>query len=323
MHRQLKELLPTAKGSSQLVVVVFLDIRGFSSFAKIAESSEAALFLRSMYLKILDDYFANATFFKPTGDGLLIILDYDESNLSEVVNTAIGTSLRLVEDFATLTSDDAMVNFEVPSSLGIGIARGAATALMSSDRVLDYSGRPLNLAARLMDLARPQGVVFSGTIGLSLIREEIKDQFTEEDVYVKGIADDVAMSVYIQKDSVVLSESSKHPIGRYDRKTLAPESLTVKEVGDRGTFFLHELPSKPVATNDISVYVDAPGTTSSGRRHPTIRRTREFPAIYRYQQGTHYARVNYDDINEALVQRGMRTTWPVTITIEYSVYPDT
>ena len=40
------------------MVVVFLDVRGFSSFAKLAESSEAALFLRSIYIKILDDVFS-------------------------------------------------------------------------------------------------------------------------------------------------------------------------------------------------------------------------------------------------------------------------
>ena len=58
MHRELKGLLPSAKGESRLVVVVFLDVRGFSSFAKIAESSEAALFLRSMYVKILVQLFS-------------------------------------------------------------------------------------------------------------------------------------------------------------------------------------------------------------------------------------------------------------------------
>ena len=61
MHRALKSLLPRAKGESRLVVVVFLDVRGFSSFAKMAESSEAALLLRSIYIRILDDYFPAAT----------------------------------------------------------------------------------------------------------------------------------------------------------------------------------------------------------------------------------------------------------------------
>ena len=103
------------------MVVVFLDVRGFSSFAKLAESSEAALFLRSIYIKILDDYFPSATFFKPTGDGLLIILDYDENNLVDIVNLAVRSSLELVRNFADLTLHDPMVNFDVPNPVGIGL----------------------------------------------------------------------------------------------------------------------------------------------------------------------------------------------------------
>jgi class 3 adenylate cyclase len=66
MHRDLKELLRTAEGESHRVVVVFLDVRGFSTFAKVAESSDSAEFLKSIYLKILEEYFEDASFFKPT-----------------------------------------------------------------------------------------------------------------------------------------------------------------------------------------------------------------------------------------------------------------
>src|SRR5918996_3324855 len=145
MHRQLKDLLHQARGESHLVLVVFLDTRGFSAW--MSESSEAAIFLRSTYTKILDDYFSTASFFKPTGDGLLIILDYDDANLRKVVQTAVQTSIRLIEDFPNICAGDPMVNFETPDKLGIGIARGAATSLISDGKTLDYSGRPLNLAA--------------------------------------------------------------------------------------------------------------------------------------------------------------------------------
>lgn len=150
-----------AEGFSDLVVVVFLDVRGFSTFAGMAESGEAALFLRRVYLNIVDEYFPDSAFFKPTGDGLVIVRHFDRSNLGDEVTSAISTSLRLVEAFPHLTERDPMVNFEVPTSLGVGIARGAATRLASGDLTLDYSGRPLNLAARLMDLARPRGVVLT------------------------------------------------------------------------------------------------------------------------------------------------------------------
>src|SRR4051794_25751906 len=104
MHRLLKDLLPAARGESQLVVAVFLDVRGFSSFAGIAESAEAALFLKSVYLRILNEYFPDASFFKPTGDGLMLLSDYEESDLGDTVNQVVATSLSLVEDFPNLCS---------------------------------------------------------------------------------------------------------------------------------------------------------------------------------------------------------------------------
>lgn len=301
------------------MVVVFLDVRGFSSFAKMAESSEAALFLRSIYIKILDNYFPAATFFKPTGDGLLIILDYDESNLVDTVNLAVKSSLELVKDFADLTLHDPMVNFDVPNSVGIGLARGAATALISDDYVLDYSGRPLNLAARLMDLARPCGVVFSDTLGHNLLAAEYATQFSSDSVYIKGLAESIPLTVFIARKMVTLPESSRHPLNRYDRTAIEEKTYTLKRLQEMGNF-LHQLPTRPVATDKIVVHVRFPQATASGRKHPTIHRTTQYPAEYIERQGKPYACVHYDEIAQKISERGVKPTWPVAVTIEYSTY---
>ena len=50
-----------------------------------------------------------------------------------------------------------MITFELPPDIGIGVARGSATRISTQDGILDYSGRPLNLAARLVNFARPRG----------------------------------------------------------------------------------------------------------------------------------------------------------------------
>jgi class 3 adenylate cyclase len=155
MHRELRRLLHAATGRSEFVVALFLDVRGFSGFARLAESTETAAYLRSLYKRILDNHFQEAAFFKPTGDGLLIVLRYDEGILSETVNAAVRGALAVVANFPTICADDPMINFEVPKELGVGISRGAATALVSGRKTLDYSGRRLNLAARLRPSASP------------------------------------------------------------------------------------------------------------------------------------------------------------------------
>jgi hypothetical protein len=81
MHRTLKRLLADAAGESQWVVAINLDIRGFSSRMS-ANPSETALYLKKVYARILDSYFTNLSFFKPTGDGLLVVIPFEEAGTS-------------------------------------------------------------------------------------------------------------------------------------------------------------------------------------------------------------------------------------------------
>lgn len=320
MHRLLKDLLQKARGDSQFVLALFLDVRGFSSFARLAESSEAAVFLRSAYNSILDNYFADASFFKPTGDGLLIVQEYEADTLTAVVNDAVRASLKIVTDFPELTSGDPMINFPVPSALGIGMARGAATRLISGDQVLDYSGRALNLAARLMDLARPSGVVFSANMNTSLLEEDLLAQFQEEQVYVKGIAEDEPITVYYLNDQTVIPNFNKAPMLRYDWHVLPPEQLTFRELRDRGRY-MHRLPSEPFAEEQSKVYVRHPKPTSGKRQHKTLMTTHTYTAEHVVRAGEYYAKLNYAPVIDALTRLGVGPTWPVTVTVEYIKRP--
>src|SRR5687768_6247754 len=123
MHRKFKQLLPDAVGVSEFVIALNVDIRGFSEFSMKVESPETAVYIKRAYAEMLDGYFQEAAFFKPTGDGLLVITTYTEATLADVAAATLDSCLRLVTNFPTLTAGDAMVNFAVPSKLGIGIAR--------------------------------------------------------------------------------------------------------------------------------------------------------------------------------------------------------
>jgi class 3 adenylate cyclase len=304
-------------------VALFLDVRGFSTFAKIAESSETALFLRSAYERILDDYFPSASFFKPTGDGLMVILDYDAENLTTVVNGAVSSSLKLVKDFPTITANDPMINFPVPEKLGIGIARGAATALISGDQVLDYSGRSLNIAARLMDLARPHGVVVSETLGIKLLDEEYREQLNQELVYIKGIADEEPIAVYTMFGWVDIPAMNRKPLTVYEWRRIEQEKTTIKSLKSRGSpSLMAALPAEPALPDDIRVYAVYPAPTASGRKHPKYTKQPIFKATYNLHKGGHYARINIGEIAARLEQDGAKPLWPITLTVEYAVHPE-
>jgi class 3 adenylate cyclase len=213
LHERLRTLLRNAHAESCQVVATFLDIRAFSAFAARSESFDAAIYLRSVYQKVLSSVFPDADFFKPTGDGLLVVhqLPSTSEQVPPFVSSILRRCVSLVQDFGHITDDDFIVNFTVPQQLGIGVARGSVTRLVSGALVLDYTGRCLNLAARLMDKARPSGVVFADPHASRLIDEELAASFTADRVCIRGIAEETPIAVSIT-DDVSLSQADPEPI---------------------------------------------------------------------------------------------------------------
>jgi class 3 adenylate cyclase len=318
MHRELKDLLHEATGSSGFVVAIFLDVRGFSSFAKLAESSEAAVFLRRMYISILDDYFPQADFFKPTGDGLMIILSYTAEDIAEVVNAAVATSLRIVESFTDLCADDPMVNFSTPEALGVGIARGAATRLESGDKTLDYSGRPLNLAARLMDIARPSGVVFDGSLGVELLKPDVSERFECTDVYVKGIAEAKTMPIWYSAGLTEVGPAYKQPIVSDKWHVQNETNITLKTLEERSAFLVR-LAHHPIDVDHIEIVVSHPKVMPGGKKHASMWSMPQYKGDYIDDAGRAFVRIDYSKICTEMRERGVRGTWPVRTAIRYRI----
>lgn len=210
MHRELRKLLPDATGANDFVIALNLDIRGFSSFCHKVESPSAAMFIKRVYITLIDGYFTQASFFKPTGDGLLIIVPYNRQNVSKVVSETMDSCLKAVNEFDTFCKGDPMINFETPKNIGIGLSRGPACRIFSGNKTLDYSGRYLNLASRLMDVARPRGIVFDSSIGIELLTPEQQKLFATESIYLKGVAESHSIDIWYTKDMTTIASSYKH-----------------------------------------------------------------------------------------------------------------
>lgn len=282
------------------------------------DSSQSAVYLKSAYTKILDDFFPNASFFKPTGDGLLVVLDHEEETAAETVCTAVQSSIRLVECFPSITEGDLMVNFDVPEQLGIGIARGSATRLVSGKQTLDYSGHPLNLAARLMDLARPSGIVLDGRLGFGVLPKAVADRFTEESVFVKGIAETTAMTAYALADRVSIPQANRYPINSFRQHSTTDEKITLQDLLERGRY-LHPLDVFPADRESLRLFVRFPKVLSDGRKSSSIWTTWDYAAEFVERRGSQYARVDYNSIVAELKQVGVKLDWAGLVWVEYPV----
>jgi class 3 adenylate cyclase len=319
MHRTTRKLLPKARGVAGFGAVVNVDVRGFTSFAKLAESSEAAMFLRCAYTRLLDRYFDECDFFKLTGDGMVIVYSYDQDSLKVILPSIIEKCLSVVKEFSTICADDPMINFKVPDRVGIGMARGAVTSLVSGRTVLDYSGWPLNLASRLMDLARPTGVVFDESLGFELLPGRLAKRFKPDSVYIRGLAEREPLAVYYSSDYTTMAESSKQPLDRMRWETDSIQ-LPLKLIRERGPSWIHRLSKTPTSPKNVQVEVVHPGVGRGGRKMDFFTYVSLPPHHYEYETDPKgpIVRIDYYYIAEMLEDKGVKSNWTVKIDVQYT-----
>lgn len=257
MHKQFRKLLEKATGKSQYIMAIVLDIRVFTPFCQTVDSLDVATYIKKIYMKIIDDYFSNASFYKPTGDGLLVIIPYSEESLKEIANSTMESCLNLLEDFGSLCDEESMINFDTPNKIGIGMTRGSACCITSEEKILDYSGKTLNLASRLMDIARPSGIVLDSDFGLDLLSNEKKTLFLEDAVYIRGIAEEKPVSVYYTKKYTVISDLLKNPIKEPKLQT-DTYIMTFKKFKLLGPNFMFLLKKKPLDKKYLTIVVKHP-----------------------------------------------------------------
>lgn len=260
--------LKRARGRAEQVIVVFVDVRGFSAFSSSRDSVDIGLYVRRFFLSLMNDFFPHASYHKSTGDGMMIIFPYhDEKSLKRIAKDVIDSSVKLHSEFSDLASLDNMITFESPNSCGIGINRGTVCCIESDGETLDYSGHVLNLAARLMDLARPAGFVMHASLG-NMIPEEYEDLFEISSVYVRGIAENQPVPVYSLRGITTIPEAATtpppEPWGTYTKV------WRVEDVTKLSTRYSVDVPNIVTKSTDVVVRCYSPHRVKGVRAYNDI-----------------------------------------------------
>jgi adenylate cyclase len=153
---QLAELIVSGGAEDPLqshrrdITVVFLDLRGFTSFAEGADPEEVMRVLRQYHAAagelILEH---EGTLERFAGDGMMVFFN-DPIPVPDAAERAVRMSLAIRARVASLADEWARLGYSL--SLGIGIAQGFATiGAIGFDGRWDYGaiGTVTNLAARL------------------------------------------------------------------------------------------------------------------------------------------------------------------------------
>lgn len=321
MHKLFQEALDGAEGRSEYIVVVIADIRGFSEFSSHRESPDTAMYIKRVYIRMIDDYFPGASFYKPTGDGMLITMhcSQTEESLRETARAAVAACLRCVDEFPRICEGDPMINFDVPTGIGFGVARGTACCLVSGDLILDYSGQLLNLASRLMHLARPRGVVLDGAFGLELLAPDQRELFGQAQVCMRGLAETEPTMVYAQAGVVEVPEETAMPLTP-ERWQAKEERRTISEWRVRAPRWAIQLDRPPRRPSALTVIVQFP-VLRAGKQVPDVVQRWELAASEQFEYALWGNRpivvVDLDAVLWFLRQRRLPGTAEVNITVEY------
>lgn len=315
MHRIFRKALDTATGNVHTIIAVIIDIRDFSPFSLDRDSVEIALFLKRVYINIIDSYFDFASFYKSTGDGLLLTIRLDKNDIAEVTQKTIANCLACHRGFGNICSSDRLINFTVPNKIGIGVARGAACCLTSGRRIIDYSGRLINLTSRLTALARPSGIVIDQSLGIDLLDERTRNNFKEQDVYLYGIAESTPIKVYFTDKFTRIPERNKRTI----TEETWQHTTDVKPFSDiaKSGRFLYVLKSKPISDESIEVKIFHPKITR-GKIHEGYNTMFYFKDFkYRLITGKPVVSLNFEKLRKELEKNKVKKDMKVYIDIAY------
>jgi class 3 adenylate cyclase len=151
------------------ITVVFLDLRGFTAFAEVAEPEEVMGVLRQYHAAAGELILAHeGTLERFTGDGMMIFFN-DPVPVPDAAERAVRMSLAIRERIGSLA--DAWVRRGYSLGLGIGIAQGFATlGAIGFEGRWDYGaiGTATNLAARLCGEAASHQILISRKVHAQL-----------------------------------------------------------------------------------------------------------------------------------------------------------
>jgi len=195
-----------------------------------------------------------------------------------------------------------------------GMEPSSACACMSVLGI-DYSGRLLNLASRLTDIARPSGIVIDGSFGINLLSEEQQDNFEEAEVYLDGIHEYDPIQVYFTKEFTTIPKRNRQPIAA---KRWQHEK-DVKPYRDLLKFnsFRYSLKSEPRSSDDIKITIEHSKVIGG-------RVSKQYSSYYDFEDFTYLmiadkpiVRVDFAALREILKPQRVKKNMNVIIDIAY------
>jgi class 3 adenylate cyclase len=149
------------------IIVVFLDLRGATQWARNKDVKYMGTFIDALGHWALTHFLvpplSRPNLIKFLGDGFLFIWEIaDDSMIMNRCNLVASVAYSMHQNYSPWVKDTESMWMGAPCAIGIGVDHGLALRLTFENGSIDYVGAPLNNAAKMQDLARPDGGVVIG-----------------------------------------------------------------------------------------------------------------------------------------------------------------
>ena len=179
-------------GEERYVTIMFLDIRGFTTFAERRTPAEVVAYLNTLFATMIRLVNANHGIInKFLGDGFMACFGAPLSDGRDTQN-AVRAALEIAQAVERMSADGTIA----PTRIGIGLHAGPAiTGSVGSEERREYTiiGDTVNLASRVEQLTKQYGVPLLVT---DAVWQVVKDDYTSralDPVIVRGREEPVAI----------------------------------------------------------------------------------------------------------------------------------
>ena len=180
-------------GEKREVVVLFTDIRGFTSMSEKMEPEKVVTTLNEYFTDMIDIVFKhNGTIDKIIGDELMVVYGAPLSTNNDT-ERAIETAVEMQQKIKELNKERKKRN-EGPICVGIGINRGdVISGNIGSRDMMDYTviGDTVNLGSRLCSSAKPNEILVSKPVYIKT--KETFNYKPLDSIKVKGKKDKIEL----------------------------------------------------------------------------------------------------------------------------------
>lgn len=174
--------------SGQRALVLIYDIRGFTAASRRISTHDLGAFATGAHRAILDLFAAHPpTFVKHLGDGHLLLWETSNPPDPSLLADVVAGAAKARTAFAAYIAGREAAGEHLPRHVGVGVAFGEVS------RADDYYGVALNLAARLQNLARPEGLALDRNVFETVAAHDarLRTAFTRAKVRLKGLGSTV------------------------------------------------------------------------------------------------------------------------------------